>query len=91
MGISALSGLRNPLWIIPIEVLELFTLNLMQVASATLAFKLAPKTLVATAQSLVWLAHFDIGKCIIDCISLIVLYTYTQFAIKIIKANFNNK
>ena len=53
--------MRDPLWIIPIEVLELFTLNLMQVASATLAFKLAPKTLVATAQALVWVAHFDIG------------------------------
>ena len=46
----------------PLEALELFTLNLAQVVAATLAYKVAPKELVATAQALVWIAHFTIGK-----------------------------
>lgn len=64
---TGLSYLKDPLWVIPLEILELFTINLMQVTAATLTYKLAPKTLVATAQGLVWISHFGIGKnnCII--------------------------
>ncbi|KAB7504846.1 Major facilitator superfamily domain-containing protein 6 [Armadillidium nasatum] len=61
---AGLSYLSNPFWVIPLEMLELFTINLMQVATATLAYKLAPKTLVATAQGLVWISHFDIGRAL---------------------------
>lgn len=56
--------MTNPWWSMPIEVLELFTLNMLQVAAATLAFQLAPKSLVATAQAFVFIAHFTIGRCV---------------------------
>ncbi|XP_076032763.1 uncharacterized protein LOC143020328 isoform X2 [Oratosquilla oratoria] len=61
---AGLSLIEDPWWCLPLEMLECFTLNLMQVSAATLAYKLAPKSLVATAQGLVWVSHFNIGRCI---------------------------
>ncbi|KAK8725857.1 hypothetical protein OTU49_010521 [Cherax quadricarinatus] len=61
---AGLSYIINPWWALLLESLELFTLNLMNVSAATLAYKLAPKTFVATAQALVWVSHFNIGRCI---------------------------
>ena len=54
--------MTNPWLSLPLEALELFTLNLMNVAAVLLAYKLAPASLVATAQGLVWMAHYDIGN-----------------------------
>nr|XP_053648580.1 uncharacterized protein LOC128699829 [Cherax quadricarinatus] len=59
---AGLSYIINPWWALLLESLELFTLNLMNVSAATLAYKLAPKTFVATAQALVWVSHFNIGQ-----------------------------
>lgn len=61
---AGLSYISNPWWVLLLESLELFTLNLLNVSAATLAYKLAPKTFVATAQALVWVSHFNIGRCI---------------------------
>lgn len=61
---AGFSYITNPWWALLLESLELFTLNLMNVSAATLAYKLAPKTFVATAQALVWVSHFNIGRCI---------------------------
>ncbi|KAG7166193.1 Major facilitator superfamily domain-containing protein 6-like 5 [Homarus americanus] len=61
---AGLSYIINPWWALLLESLELFTLNLMNVSAATLAYKLSPKTFVATAQALVWVSHFNIGRCI---------------------------
>ncbi|XP_063601050.1 major facilitator superfamily domain-containing protein 6-like [Penaeus indicus] len=61
---AGLSYITNPWWALLLESLELFTLNLMNVSAATLAYKLAPKTFVATAQALVWVSHFNIGRCL---------------------------
>ncbi|KAK3863611.1 hypothetical protein Pcinc_030637 [Petrolisthes cinctipes] len=61
---AGLSYISDPWWALLLESLELFTLNLMNVSAATLAYKLAPKTFVATAQALVWVSHFNIGRCI---------------------------
>ncbi|KAK4290038.1 hypothetical protein Pmani_037038 [Petrolisthes manimaculis] len=61
---AGLSYINDPWWALLLESLELFTLNLMNVSAATLAYKLAPKTFVATAQALVWVSHFNIGRCI---------------------------
>ncbi|XP_050728976.1 uncharacterized protein LOC127004845 [Eriocheir sinensis] len=61
---AGLSYIVNPWWVLLLETLELFTLNLLNVSTATLAYKLAPKTFVATAQALVWVSHFNIGRCI---------------------------
>lgn len=57
-----MSYINDALWIIPLEVLELFTINLMQVAAVTLAYKVAPKELLATAQGLIWITHFGVGE-----------------------------
>lgn len=61
---TGLSYIENPWWALPLESLELFSLNLMNVSAATLAYKLAPKSFVATAQALVWVSHFNIGRCL---------------------------
>ncbi|KAG0719612.1 Major facilitator superfamily domain-containing protein 6-A [Chionoecetes opilio] len=61
---AGLSYISNPWWVLLLESLELFTLNLLNVSAATLAYKLAPKSFVATAQALVWVSHFNIGRCI---------------------------
>ncbi|XP_045105827.1 uncharacterized protein LOC123501209 isoform X2 [Portunus trituberculatus] len=61
---AGLSYITNPWWVALIDTLELFTLNLLNVSAATLAYKLAPKTFVATAQALVWVSHYNIGRCI---------------------------
>lgn len=61
---TGFSYISNPWWALLLESLELFTLNLMNVSAATLAYKLAPKTFVATAQALVWVSHFNIGRCL---------------------------
>ncbi|XP_069973245.1 major facilitator superfamily domain-containing protein 6 [Penaeus vannamei] len=61
---AGFSYITNPWWALLLESLELFTLNLMNVSAATLAYKLAPKTFVATAQALVWVSHFNIGRCL---------------------------
>ncbi|KAK7086676.1 hypothetical protein SK128_003418 [Halocaridina rubra] len=61
---TGFSYITNPWWAFLLESLELFTLHLMNVSAATLAYTLAPKTFVATAQSLVWVSHYNIGRCL---------------------------
>ncbi|CAL4102291.1 unnamed protein product [Meganyctiphanes norvegica] len=59
---TGFSYITEPWWSLPLEALEPFTLNLMMVSAATLAYKLAPKDLVATAQSILWVSHYNIGR-----------------------------
>ncbi|XP_018022681.2 major facilitator superfamily domain-containing protein 6 [Hyalella azteca] len=68
--------MRNPWWSMPLEVLELFTLNMLQVAASTLAFVLAPKSLVATAQAFVFIAHFTFGRCVGALVSGVLIDAY---------------
>ncbi|XP_068215277.1 major facilitator superfamily domain-containing protein 6-A-like [Palaemon carinicauda] len=75
---TGLSYISDPWWALLLESLELFTLNLMNVSAATLAYKLAPKSFVATAQALVWVSHFNIGRCLGTFIGGSVLGKYSD-------------
>ncbi|KAF2361588.1 Major facilitator superfamily associated domain [Trinorchestia longiramus] len=68
--------MTNPWYSMPLEMLELFTLNMMQVAASTLAFVLAPRSLVATAQALVFSAHFTFGRCVGALVSGVLIDAY---------------
>ncbi|XP_054708752.1 major facilitator superfamily domain-containing protein 6-like [Uloborus diversus] len=56
------SYLIDPWWILPFEVLEIFTYHLMWVAAATYAAQLSPPGLLATIQGIIEGVHYGVGQ-----------------------------
>ncbi|KAG8195952.1 hypothetical protein JTE90_028926 [Oedothorax gibbosus] len=56
------SFLIDPWWIMPFEILEIFTYHLMWVAAATYAANLSPPGLLATIQGFIEGVHYGVGQ-----------------------------